>query len=176
MAPETGGFLPDHFLVPKAPSQALNDYCFDADTQRTIQSVPDARLQQLMALETGGFLPDLFSVPKALPQALDYNFPVDTQRPAQPVPVCTTPPSLKSALPQNRGAKRNQTAGKRFQCTSCGSHYKQPQGLNRHKRDNHKSKEQCDVCPDFMWRGGRLYTYKKHVLKKHESLYDQIFK
>ncbi|KAI0291338.1 hypothetical protein B0F90DRAFT_1671561 [Multifurca ochricompacta] len=170
---ETGAFLPNHF----PPSQALNDYYFDIDTQRTVQPVLDTRLQQFMALETGGFLLDHFPVPKAPSQALNNDhFPVDTQQPVQPVPDCTIPPSLKGALPQNRGAKRNQTAGKRFQCTSCGSHYKQPQGLNRHKRDNHKSKERCDVCLDFMWRGGRLYTYKKHVLKKHESLYDQIFK
>ncbi|KAI0290656.1 hypothetical protein B0F90DRAFT_1784163 [Multifurca ochricompacta] len=130
-----------------------------------------------MILETGGILPDDFPVPKAPPQGLnDYYFTVDTQRPVQPVPVCITPPSLKGALPQNRGAKRNETAGNLFKCSSCGSRYKQKQGLKRHKSDKHKPKERCDLCPDFMWPGGRRYMYEKHVREKHGPLYHLIFK
>ncbi|KAI0290648.1 hypothetical protein B0F90DRAFT_1920960 [Multifurca ochricompacta] len=164
---ETGGFVPNDFPVLKAPSQALNDYIFDVDTQRTVQPVPDA--------ETGGSLPNDFPVLKAPSQALnDYGFDVDTQRPVQPVPVCTTPPSLKGALPQNRGAKGNETAGNPFKCP-CGSRYEQQQGLNRHKRDKHKPKKRCDLCPDFMWPEGRRYIYKKHVREKHGLLYDHIF-
>ncbi|KAI0290646.1 hypothetical protein B0F90DRAFT_1920958 [Multifurca ochricompacta] len=138
-------------------------------------SIGDAPLPSLMILETGGFLPYHFPVLKAPSQALNDYYPVDTQRPVQPVPVCTTSPSLKVALPQNRGAKRNETARKPFKCSSCGSRYKQKQGLNRHKSDNHKAKKRCDLCPDFMWPGGRRYMYKEHVREEHGPLYHHIF-
>ncbi|KAI0290659.1 hypothetical protein B0F90DRAFT_582570 [Multifurca ochricompacta] len=141
MVLETEGILPGDFPVPKASSEGLKDYCFDADTQRTVQPMPDAPFQPFMAPETGGILPDRIPVPKAPSQALnDYYFTVDTRRPAQPVPVYTTPPSLKGALPQNRGAKRKETVGNPFKCSSCGSRYKQQQSLNRHNRDKHEPK------------------------------------
>ncbi|KAI0290647.1 hypothetical protein B0F90DRAFT_1784108 [Multifurca ochricompacta] len=130
-----------------------------------------------MVPETEDILPDRFPVPNAPSQALnDYYFPVDTQRPAQPVLVSTTPPSLKGALPQNRGAKRKETARKPIKCSSCGSRYKQKQGLNRHKRDKHKPKKRCDLCLDFTWPEGRRYMYKDHVREKHGPQYHLIFK
>ncbi|KAI0291334.1 hypothetical protein B0F90DRAFT_1928919 [Multifurca ochricompacta] len=85
--PETGGFIPNDFPVLKAPSEGLNDYCFDVDTQRIVQPVPDARLQLFIVIGTGGFLPDRFPVPKAPSQALnDYCFDAGTQRIVQPIP------------------------------------------------------------------------------------------
>ena len=66
--------------------------------------------------------------------------------------------------PPNLDAKRE------YSCEDCGVSFKQLQGLKRHHKDRHRSRNMCPHCGIFRWSAGRKYAFLNHLITEHPDV------
>ena len=66
--------------------------------------------------------------------------------------------------PPNLDAKRE------YSCEDCGVSFKQLQGLKRHHKDRHRSRNMCPHCGIFRWSAGRKYAFRAHLKREHPDV------
>jgi hypothetical protein len=59
---------------------------------------------------------------------------------------------------------------KKYWCETCHVGFTQKQGLQRHSKDVHGSRQLCPHCRDFEWSLGRKYTLRKHFKEMHPGV------
>jgi hypothetical protein len=59
---------------------------------------------------------------------------------------------------------------KKYWCEECGVGFTQRQGLQRHRKDVHGSRQLCPRCRDFEWSLGRKYALRKHFEATHPGV------
>jgi hypothetical protein len=59
---------------------------------------------------------------------------------------------------------------KKYRCEACPLGFAQRQGLQRHCKDVHGSRQLCPRCGDFEWSLGRKYTLRKHFEAMHPGV------
>jgi hypothetical protein len=55
-------------------------------------------------------------------------------------------------------------------CEECEVGFTQRQGLQRHRKDVHGSRQLCPCCRDFQWSLGRKYALRKHFEATHPGV------
>ncbi|KAN0131533.1 hypothetical protein V8E53_010641 [Lactarius tabidus] len=59
---------------------------------------------------------------------------------------------------------------KKYWCEVCHAGFTQRQGLQRHRKDVHGSRELCPVCKKFEWVPGRRYLLRRHFAIEHPGV------
>lgn len=81
-----------------------------------------------------------------------------------------SPPLGAAPLFQRRAINIQERPEKKYLCPNCGRGFSQSQGLGRHIKDMHKSKQKCSHCSSFKFSRGRPYAYRNHLETHHPEI------